>query len=158
MVVVNNIWVKIFVILLALIQPLVIVLSYGFNVHSISSMWLTLLQPLFIITNATTSYYLFDLKRWKIPSLFLLLLTAFSFQFNANLHDIFAITFFITCIYSLYGIRRLRWYIIPYLLSGLVFFFFGIFWAETWAIVIICSYHLHSIYINYSLHKKRVKP
>ncbi len=154
--VVNNIWVKLFVLLLALLQPLIIVLCYGVDVHSISTMWLTTLQPLFIITNASTSYYLFDLKRWRIPSLFLLLLTAFSVEFSMITHNIFAIIFFITCVYSLYGIRRLRRYILIYILSLLVLVFTSsVFWAEVWAIIVICSYHLHSIYIAYCLHKKR---
>lgn len=153
--VVNNIWIKLFVVLLALLQPLIIVLCYGVDVHSISAMWLTALQPLFIITNAFTSYYLFDIRRWRIPSLFLLLLTAFSVQFSMVSHNIFAVIFFLSCIYSLYGIRRLRWYILLYILSGLVLLFFGIFWAEVWAIIIICSYHLHVMYISYCINKKR---
>lgn len=153
--VIHNTWVKLFVVLLALLQPLIIIMCYGTDVHSISAMWLTALQPLFILTNASTSYYLFDIKRWRIPSLFLLLLTAFSVEFSMIAHNIFAVIFFVSCVYSLYGIRRLRWYILPYVLSGLIFFLFGIFWAEVLAVVVICSYHLHGMYISYCLHKKR---
>lgn len=154
--VVNNMLVKLFVLLLALLQPLIIILCYGVDVYSISAIWLTTLQPLFIITNAFTSYYLFDLKRWRVPSLFLLLLTAFSIEFSMITHNIFAIIFFVTCVYSLFGIRRLRWYILIYILSLLVLVFTSsVFWTEVWAIIVICSYHLHSIYIAHCLHKKR---
>jgi len=131
------------VVLLALLQPLIIILCFGVNLDSISAIWLTYLQPLFIITNASTSYFLFSNRRWRIPSLFLLLLTAFSFEFSMLFHNIFAIIFFLSCIYSLYGIRRLRWYIIPYVCSIFFLFLFGIFWAEVFAIIVICAYHFN---------------
>lgn len=153
--VVNNIWVKLFVLSLALLQPLIIILCYGVAVHSISSMWLTPLQPLFIITNACTSYFLFDVNGWKLPSLFLLLLTAFSVEFSLLFHNLFAIMFFLSCIQSLNTIRRLRGYIFAYVFSIFILLAFGIFFAEVWAIVVICIYHLHSMYLYYNLHKKR---
>jgi hypothetical protein len=150
----DNMVVRLLVIILAIAQPLIIFFTLG-DVPSISSVWLSYLQPLFIITNAVTSYFLFSTKNWFLPSLFLLLLTAFSVDFSLVLHNIFAVLFFIVCLYSLYGIRRLRWYLIPYILSGVVLLLFGIFWAEVWAIVVICLYHLHSMYISYCIHKKR---
>jgi hypothetical protein len=150
----GDILIRLFVILLAILQPIIILLFLG-DVPSISSVWLSYLQPLFIITNAATSYFLFSVKNWRVPSLFLLLLTAFSVDFSLLFHNIFAVLFFIVCLYSLYGIRRLRWYLIPYILSGVVLLLFGIFWAEVWAIVVICLYHLHSMYISYCIHKKR---
>jgi hypothetical protein len=150
----NSIWVKLFVVLLALFQPIIIILCYGFDVHSISSMWLTALQPLFIITNATTSYFLFNINGWRIPSLFLLLLTAFSIQFSMLFHNIFAIMFFLLCIRSLRVINRLKVYIFPYIGSIIILLLFGIFWAESWAIIVICCYHIHAMYIAHSLHKK----
>jgi len=131
------------VVLLALLQPLIIVLCFGVDVHSISAMWLTYLQPLFIVTNAATSYLLFSIRRWRIPSLFLLLLTAFSVQFSMLSHNIFAGIFFVSCVYSLYGIKRLRWYIIPYVCSALVLLVSSIFWAEVAAVIVICAYHFN---------------
>ena len=150
----DNMVVKLLVIILAITQPLIIFFTLG-DVPSISSVWLSYLQPLFIITNAVTSYFLFSTKNWFLPSLFLLLLTAFSVDFSLVLHNIFAVLFFIVSLYSLYGIRRLRWYIIPYILSAIVLLLFGVFWAEVWAILVICLYHLHSMYISYCIHKKR---
>jgi hypothetical protein len=126
--VMGDILIRLFVILLAILQPIIILLFLG-DVPSISSVWLSYLQPLFIITNAATSYFLFSVKNWRVPSLFLLLLTAFSVDFSLLFHNIFAVLFFIVCLYSLYGIRRLRWYLIPYILSGVVLLLFGIFWA-----------------------------
>ncbi len=150
----DNIVVKLLVVMLALVQPLIIVLAIG-DVPSISSIWTTNLQPLFIITNAVTSYFLFSTKNWFLPSLFLLLLTAFSVDFSLVLHNVFAILFFVFSFYSLTSIRRLRWYLIPYILSVGILLPFGIFWAEVWAIIVICLYHLHSMYISYCINKKR---
>ena len=139
----NDILVKVFVLLLAIFQPMIIIYYYGLDLPSVSSAWLTNLQPLFIITNACTSYFLFNDIRWRIPSLFLLLLTAFSVDFSILYHNIFAVSFFISCLYSLYGIRRLRWYILPYLSSIIILLFFGIFLGEVFAIIVICSYHIN---------------
>jgi hypothetical protein len=150
----DNMVVRLLVIILAIAQPLIIFFTLG-DVSSISSVWLSYLQPLFIITNAVTSYFLFSTKNWFLPSLFLLLLTAFSVDFSLVLHNIFAVLFFIVSLYSLYGIRRLRWYIIPYILSGVILLSFGVFWAEVWAILVICLYHLHSMYISYYINKKK---
>jgi hypothetical protein len=115
----NDILIRGFVLLLAILQPIIIVLCYGFDVFSISSIWLTGLQPLFIITNACTSYFLFDIKGWWIPAILLLLLTAFSIEFNSIIHNILAVSFFLSCVKSLGGIKRLSWYIFPYVFSCL---------------------------------------
>jgi len=50
---------RVLVVVLAMLQPIVIVWLYGIHFPSISSTWDTMLQPLFIITNAVTSFFFF---------------------------------------------------------------------------------------------------
>ena len=152
---VNGLIIRVIVILLAILQPFIIMFWYGVDVVSISSMWETSLQPLFIITNATTSYFLFSVHRWLFPSLFLLLLTAFSVEYHMVTHNIFAGLFFISCINSLFGYNRLRWYLFPYLLSGVVWLMFGMFWGEVFAVLVICIYHANLLYVSYDLKNRK---
>lgn len=151
----NDILIRGFVLLLAILQPIIIVLCYGFNVFSISSIWSTDLQPLFIITNACTSYFLFDVKGWRIPAMLLLLLTAFSIEFNSTIHNILAVSFFISCVKPLDSINRLSWYLFPYVISLFIGLFFGMFWGEVFAAYVICAYHINTMYISYKLNKSR---
>lgn len=151
----NDILIRGFVLLLAILQPIIIVSCYGFDVFSISSIWLTGLQPLFIITNACTSYFLFDIKGWRIPAILLLLLTAFSIEFNSIIHNILAVSFFLSCVKSLGGIKRLSWYIFPYVISLFIGLFLGMFWGEVFAVYVICAYHINAMYIAYKLNKGR---
>jgi hypothetical protein len=149
----GDILIRGFVLLLAILQPIIIVSCYGFDVFSISSIWSTGLQPLFIITNACTSYFLFDIRGWKIPAILLLLLTAFSIEFNLVIHNILAGLFFLSSFGSLRGIRRLGWYVFPYGFSLLLWLFLGMFWGEVFAIYIICVYHINLLYIAYNFNK-----
>lgn len=133
---------RLFVVLVAILQPFIIYFVCG-NIESISSSWVTILQPLFIITNAMVSYFFFDLPKWKIPAVSLLLLTAFPTTEYKIFHDIVAILFFLSCIYPMTILKRFRYYLIIYLFSLIVGIFFGLFWMETWGIVTLCVYHLH---------------
>jgi hypothetical protein len=54
-------YVRLFVVLLAMIQPYIIYQVYE-GLSAISLVWGTILEPLFIVTNALTSYYLFSMK------------------------------------------------------------------------------------------------
>lgn len=133
---------RLFVVLVAILQPFIIYFVCG-NIESISSSWVTILQPLFIITNAMVSYFFFDLPKWRIPAVSLLLLTAFPTTEYKIFHDIVAILFFLSCIYPMTILKRFRYYLIIYLFSLIVGIFFGLFWMETWGIVTLCVYHLH---------------
>ena len=126
---------------LAVLQPFIIYFCYG-DMHSISQVWGTTLQPMFIIVNALVSFFFFKLEKWKIPALLILLLTAFPVTDYFILHNIIAVSFFIFSGISLWSIKRFRLYILVYLVSG-IFLFDGLFWVETWAIITLVFYHIH---------------
>jgi hypothetical protein len=146
--------IRIIVILTSLVHPFIL-LSYG-ELPSMSSYWETPLQPLFIFVNATTSYFLFSINKWKLPSLFLLLLTAFSVSLYPQLHNVFAILFFITCLYPLIKTKRFKYYPILYSLSIIVGLLYGILWLEIYCVLILTIYHLHTlIYKEYLLTQRK---
>lgn len=131
---------RVAVILLATISPFICILIYGY-LPSISSYWNTDLQPLFIIANAVTSYYLYSIKQWRIPALLLLTLTSFSVELYPNFHNIAAIFFFISNIRPLAMSSNFKWCIYPYM-SALVILPFSMTFAEIIAILSLCVYHL----------------
>jgi hypothetical protein len=136
--------IRIIVILISLFHPFILLLSYG-ELPSMSSYWETPLQPLFIFVNAATSYFLFSINNWKIPSLFLLLLTAFSVSLFPQIHNIFAILFFVTCLYPLIKTKRFKYYPLLYSLSIIVGLLWGILWLEIYSVLILTIYHLHTL-------------
>ena len=138
---------------LAVLQPFIIYFCYG-DMHSISQVWGTTLQPMFIIVNALVSFFFFKLEKWKIPALLLLLLTAFPVTDYFILHNIIAVSFFVFSGISLWSIKRFRLYILVYLVSGL-FLFDGLFWAETWGIITLVFYHIHIILYTIFLGRNR---
>lgn len=131
---------KMAVIILAAIYPFICILSYGY-LPSISSYWNTDLQPLFIITNSATSYYLYSITNWKMSALILLLLTSFSFTLFPNVHNILAIVFFIVNMYPLIKTNHCMRCIWVYLMA-LVVLPFSMTFAEIIAIDSLCIYHL----------------
>lgn len=145
--------IRITVILISLIHPFIL-LSYG-ELPSMSSYWNTPLQPLFIFVNATTSFFLFSTNNWRIPSLFLLLLTAFSVFLYPIIHYTFAILFFTSCIYPLLKTKRFKYYPILYSLSLIVGLFKGLLWLEIYCVLILTTYHLHTLLYKEYLLKKR---
>lgn len=132
---------KILVICLAVIHPLIFLFTFGERI-TLSSYWDTILQPLFIISNASTSYFLFSLKYWKLPSLFLLLLTAFPVFTFPLTHNILAGLFFIGAGIALFKRPTFRRYISLYI-STLLLSFISWFWVEVGAIWVLCLYHLN---------------
>jgi hypothetical protein len=131
---------RLLVIVSALISPFVYINIVG-ELPSISSYWETQMQPLFIIVNASTSYFLFSIKRWKISAILLLFLTAFSVENYPDAHNFFAICFFLMNIHSLYRSRRTHVAMLIYLCS--VFFIYnGVLYAEIFAITVLCATHL----------------
>ena len=145
---------RLFVIVLAILQPFIIYFYCG-ELSSISQSWETNLQFLFILTNALVSYFFFEIDEWKIPSMFLLLLTSFSVPDHFWLHNIFAILFFLSCLIPLYLTKRFKFYLPIYLLSILFWIFNGFFWMETWGILTLCAYHLHLMIYGYLLLNRR---
>jgi hypothetical protein len=144
---------RILVIIIAAISPLIYILSVG-ELPSISSYWSTYMQPMFIVVNASTSYFLFSINKWRISSSLLLLLTAFSYEQYYIAHHVFAIAFFVYNIYPIYLNKRLRWTIIPYCLSGFLLLH-SILYAEMFAILVLCFIHLHNLIKYHQIEKER---
>jgi hypothetical protein len=136
----TNFLVKIAIIFLSFVSPLIMFFCYG-EMGSISSYWNSPLQPLFILSNALTTYVFMDLPKWKLSGVLLFLLTIFSVDYYGGLHNIFAVSFFITNIYPMYKLKRYRLFLVPYLLSCL--FLPNLFWFEVSAITVLCVYHLN---------------
>jgi len=133
---------RLFISVIAVLQPFIIYFVCG-DLKSISQSWNTDLQPLFIFTNALVSYFFFDIPKWRIPAVLLLLLTVFSVKDWFILHNVLAILFFIVCAIPLWSIKKFRFYLLIYLLSILFLIFDGFYWMETWAILTLCFYHVH---------------
>ena len=132
-------------IFLAFIQPLSILFYYG-PIHSISMVWGSDLQPLFIICNAVTSFLFFIRPKWLIPAILLLMLTAFSVNLWPRFHTMLALIFFVSCYFPMLLVNRLRMYSHIYLICAVIGYYYGLFWLEFWAIYVLCFYHLHLLY------------
>ena len=128
------------VIILAAVSPFICLIYYGY-LPSISSYWNTDLQPLFIIANAATSYYLYSIRDWKLSALLLLLLTSFSITLFPTIHNILAVVFFITNLYPLIKTNHFKWCIWLYL-SSLIILPFSMTISEIIAIDTLCVYHM----------------
>jgi hypothetical protein len=64
-----DVLIRLLVIFLAMVQPIVILLVCG-EIISFSASWQTELQPLYIITNAATSYFLYSVTFITFNSVF----------------------------------------------------------------------------------------
>ena len=131
--------IRFIVICLAALTPLLLLITQGYQ-PSISTYWRTPMQPLFIISNALTSYYLYNIPKWRISSIFLLLLTAFSVDSYSMFHNILAIGFFVANVFPLYKSKRFKVCFYLYI-SSCVFIFFNIMVMEIISIVVLCLYH-----------------
>ena len=138
---------------IALVAPYICMLSQGLAI-SYSSYWDTPVQPLFIITNAITSYYLFDAERWKAAAFLLLMLTAFSVEMYSTLHNILAVAFFLSCLDPLSHTNHYRWIIIPYVGSVLLVPI-NLLLAETIAINALVGYHALMLNQVYKISKQK---
>lgn len=145
---------KILVILVSLLYPFVL-LSVEGELMSLSQYWNTSLQPLFIVANVMTAYFFFGIDNWRFSSFLLVLVTAFSVKLYPMIHNVVAIVFFLSCLYPLFKSKRFRFYSYLYLISPIVGLIGGILYLEIYSIIILCSYHLHSIiYMINLIHQK----
>lgn len=139
--------------LLSIASPLAYLSVVGHR-GSFSLYWGTPVEPLFILTAATSTFYLFQSREWRVPSLFILALTAFNAYSWPFIHNTAAVLFFVTCMKPLWEVRRLRGYIVPYLLSllGFLHSYFAVEIAMTYTLV---AYHTHLYMIQGRLRKER---
>ena len=145
---------RISVVIFASISPLLCLCISGYE-ESLSSYWNTETQPMFIISNLITGYYLIGIPKWRLSSCLLLLVTAFSIEYYPNVHNVLAIIFFISCIYPLYKANNYRFCMCIYLISILAVPF-SLLVAELIAILSICLFHLLTLNKLYSIQKERV--
>jgi hypothetical protein len=151
-----DLYIKIFVIILSIIQPFILLSICG-ELWSISSYWRTPLQPMFIIINAATSYFFFSTDKWLVPSILLLLLTAFSIELYPTTHNVFAGLFFLSCNYPLLNLKRFQFFGILYLMSIFILLSIGMLWFEIYCVLILGSYHLTILLYKHHLDKLREK-
>jgi hypothetical protein len=140
--------------MIAMFSPFFCILYSG-ELDSYSEYWQTDTRPLFIFTNAATSYFLFSINKWRIPAICLMLLTAFSFDQYFWVHNITAICFFVASLISISLSKKNQYYVLPYLLSIIVLLESGILWGEICAITVICAFHLHRLIRYYRIDIKR---
>jgi hypothetical protein len=148
-----NLILKIAVICIAMISPIIFVLGHGYE-RSISAYWNTEFRPLFIITNALTSYFLFTMIRWRISGIAMMLLTAFAVDQYLTMHNIFAGVFFIWTFFILLFDKRFAFYSLIYFCCGII----SIFWillGEILVVETIVAYHLHSLIYAIKIQKRR---
>lgn len=127
------------VIALAFLTPIICLMGYGY-MPSLSAYWKTEMQPIFIIANATTSYYLYSMKQWRISAMFLLLLTAFSVEMYGALHNALAIIFFVVNLWPLFTSKHNPWIKWVYL-SSLVALPWSMLVSEMIAITALCLHN-----------------
>ena len=149
-----QLYIKLIVILLSIIQPFVFLSICG-ELWSISSYWRTPLQPMFILVNAATSYFFFSTDKWQVPSFLLLLLTAFSLEMYPTTHNVLAGLFFLSCTYPLMTLKRFQFFGVLYLMSFLVLLYSGMLWFEIYCVLILGSYHLTILIYKNRLDKLR---
>ena len=150
----NQFYIKFIVIILSIIQPFILMSICG-ELWSISSYWRTPLQPMFIIINAATSYFFFSTDKWFVPSILLLLLTAFSLEMYPTTHNVLAGLFFLSCTYPLMTLKRFQFFGVLYLMSFLVLLYSGMLWFQIYCVLILGSYHLTILLYKHHLDKLR---
>jgi len=143
------------VIALAFLTPIICLMGYGY-MPSLSTYWKTEMQPIFIIANATTSYYLFSMTQWRIPAIFLLLLTAFSVDMYGPLHNALAIIFFVVTLWPLFMSNHFKWIKWVYL-SSLLALPWSMLVSEMIAITTLCVYNALLLRKTYSILKQKHK-
>ena len=121
------------------ISPIILVLGHG-PLQSLSQYWETPYQALFILSNIITSYFFFSIPKWRTPSLFLLLLTAFSVEHHATIHNLLAVIFFITCAFTLSQTVRFKNYFYLFLLAMCIMPV-SLLYGEIIGIIILAGYH-----------------
>jgi hypothetical protein len=149
-----DLFIKLIVIILSIIQPFILMSICG-ELWSLSSYWRTPLQPMFIIINAATSYFFFSTDKWLVPSIFLLLLTAFSLDLYPTTHNVFAGLFFLSCNYPLLTLKRFQFFGVLYIMSIFVLLSSGMLWFEIYCVLILGSYHLTILLYKHYLDKLR---
>ena len=126
-------------ILCSSIYPVLCLLLCGYR-DSLSQYWNTEIQPLFLLCNVATSYYFLQVKEWKLSGLLLLLLTVFSVDMYGNVHNVFAVLFFLSVMHPFIKTKRYRYLSYSYILGGIICLH-SLLIGEIICIFIISTYH-----------------
>lgn len=145
---------RLLVVIIGILQPFIILIVLG-DIKSISSTWDTSLRSLFVIVNLLTSYFFFESHRWEVSGILLVLLTMFSVSSYPMVHNILAVSFFVSCFYPMYKLHKFRPYMIPYFIGIPIGLYFGLLWGEFWGAWVLCIYHGHIVIYMYRLGVKR---
>ncbi len=139
--------------LLAVVAPFACVAAYGWT-DSYSQYWNTPLQPVFVLSNIVTAYYLFDSEKWKVPAIFLILLISFSVEKYLQMHNWMAVCFFVGCLGPLWITNHFRWILWPYL-ACIAVVFYDMLLAELIAISCLVLFHGLMLYKYKRLNKQK---
>jgi hypothetical protein len=139
--------------IITIIAPFACIATYGWE-YSYSQYWNTPLQPLFILSNIITAYYLFDSERWKIPAVFLTLLVGFSVEDYLSIHNLMAVSFFLACVGPLWLTNHFKWILWPYLVC-IVIVFYDLLLAEILAMGCLVLFHGLMLYKYKRLNKQK---
>ena len=142
-------YLRLTIICLVALSPLFCILLSGYQ-KSYSSYWITDSQPIFILANAVTTFYLFQEKHWRISALLLLFVIAFNSYDFKLLHDVLAIAFFISCLINLTKKNRNTFIIMCFMLSFSLLNI-SILLTEIVAITSLCLYHGLNLITYYKL-------
>lgn len=141
---------RICVVLLTMLAPFLYLGFHGYEL-SVSTYWNSEWRPLYIISNAATSYFLFSLSNWKIPATFLMLLTAFAVDQYMFMHNFFAGCFFVFSFFCLLFSKRFKWYWKIYIVCSFIALI-NLLLGEILVIELIAMYHLQML-----MHKKIIE-
>ncbi len=141
-------------ILTGVILPIVMILFYP-DMKSLSAFWETPFVSLFIIMNVVTAVFFFTLDNWRLPAILLVAVTAFPVTFFGHLHNILAISFFVSAGYAVLMSKRFSWLSI-FFVFAIILSVRSLLWAEILAIDIISFYHGLVLWKREKINKKRL--
>jgi hypothetical protein len=142
-----------FALAMAYVCPLIMLFFYPPH-DSLSLYWQSEAVPVFIIMNAITSYFMFNIPQWRWPSIALLLLTAFPSYAYPLSHDVLAAVFFVLCGRLIALDNRFRWLALVYLF-GVLIAFKNIMYGEIIGIYVIATFHALKLYKFQKIFKEK---
>lgn len=117
-------------------------------------------EALFITTAALTSLSLFNIQRWRLPAIFILLVAAFPYDKYLFLHHLWAGLFFLTSYFKILTAKRYNlWSFFAVVSLGLLlknnFTIHGMLQAEIIAILSIVAHHIQYFFYRVKTSSRR---